>query len=86
MRLFQKKKIEDFHQRLWTGEHFLRIVTGVQQGDPLGPLQFAVALQLLALQLKKLFEYVPGKENTTPPLLSAWYLDDGYIIARHENL
>ena len=71
---------------LWTGEHFLRSVTDVQQGDPLRPLVFAVALQPLALQLKKLVESVPGNESTNPTLLSAWHLDDGYIIARHEKL
>ena len=39
-----------------------------------------------ALQLKKLLESVPGKECTTTTPLSAWYLYDGYIIARQENL
>ena len=37
---------------LWTGENFPRSVTGVQQGDPLGPLLFAVALHQLALELQ----------------------------------
>ena len=43
---------------LWTGEHFLRSVTAVQQGDPVETLLLAVALQPLALQLKKLVESV----------------------------
>ena len=38
------------------------------------------------MHLKKLVESVPGNESTTPTLLSAWYLDDGYIIVRHEKL
>ena len=62
---------------LWTGEQFLRSVTGVQQGDPLGISLFAVALQPQALQLKKLVESMPGNESTTPTRLSAWYLDYG---------
>ena len=67
-------------------QYLVRCVTAVQQGDPLGPLLFAVALQTLALLLKNLVESVPGNESTTPTPLSAWYLDDGYIISRHENL
>ena len=52
----------------------------------LGPLLFAVALQSLARHLKKLVKSVSGNENITPTLLSACCVDDGYIIARHENL
>ena len=33
---------------LWSGEDSIRSVRGVQQGDPLGPLLFAIALQPIA--------------------------------------
>ena len=43
---------------------------GVQQGDPLGPFGFALALHPI---IEKVREKVPGL------LINAWYLDDGTL-------
>ena len=70
---------------LWSGEDSIRSVRGVQQGDPLGSLLFASALQSIAADLRKRLQ---ESENSTdsPLLLSMSYLDDGYIIAKHHQL
>ena len=54
--------------RLQFGDFVLGSSTGVQQGDPLGPLLFAAALQPLAEQLR-----------SSPLDLSLFYLDDGVL-------
>ncbi|GJT74108.1 hypothetical protein Tco_1040833 [Tanacetum coccineum] len=56
--------------RLYYGEHTLRSYQGVQQGDPLGPLLFALVLHPLVCKIKESFSLS----------LHAWYLDDGNII------
>ena len=53
--------------------HEVNSAAGVQQGDPLGPLIFAAAIQPLALRLKELV--VQGAKLD----LVAFYLDDGVI-------
>ena len=50
-------------------------VQGVQQGDPLGPLLFALSLQEVLVELLSLFDEASGK---------IWYLDDGTIFGRLE--
>ena len=54
--------------RLQFGDFVLGSSTGVQQGDPLGPLLFAAALQPLAEELR-----------SSPLDLSLFYLDDGIL-------
>ena len=54
--------------QLQFGNATLQSSTGVQQGDPLGPLLFAAAVQPLALELK-----------AGPLDLSMFYLDDGLL-------
>jgi len=49
---------------------------GVQQGDPLGPFFFALALRPCCLKLKDVL-----KDS-----LSVWYLDDGTIVGRKEEV
>ncbi|GJV44339.1 ankyrin repeat-containing protein ITN1-like protein [Tanacetum coccineum] len=56
--------------RLYYGEHTLWSHQGVQQGDPLGPLLFALVLHPLIRKIKDSFSLS----------LHAWYLDDGTII------
>ncbi|GJV65666.1 putative reverse transcriptase domain-containing protein [Tanacetum coccineum] len=56
--------------RLYYGEHTLRSCQGVQQGDPFGPLLFALVLHPLICKIKDSFNLS----------LQAWYLDDGTII------
>ncbi len=49
--------------------------TGVQQGDPLGPLLFAITLHILVLELSAI---CPAAD------VHLWYLDDGNIIGSPE--
>ncbi|KAL6533604.1 hypothetical protein OROHE_013437 [Orobanche hederae] len=56
--------------RLYVGDYYIYSSTGVQQGDPLGPLLFALVLHQLIAKV--------NKQCTLS--LQAWYLDDGTII------
>ena len=62
------------HPNLLMGKYSLHSCCGVQQGDPLGPLGFALTLH-------------PIIEAEVPNLdLNAWYLDDGTLIGSPEDL
>ncbi|XP_026456101.1 uncharacterized protein LOC113357055 isoform X2 [Papaver somniferum] len=56
--------------RLYYMDHILSSSKGVQQGDSLGPLLFALTLHLLAKKIAMECEIE----------LQAWYLDDGTLI------
>ena len=45
--------------------------SGVQQGDPLGPLFFSLVLNVLISAITK--------DSSCPLLFHAWYLDDGAL-------
>ena len=62
---------------LHLGEHSILSSCGVQQGDPLGPLGFALTLQPI---LEKIKEEVPNL------LINAWYLDDGTLCGSASDL
>ena len=62
---------------LLLGTDSIRSCVGVQQGDPLGPLGFALTLHPL---IEKIRAEVPGL------LLNAWYLDDGTLMGSPEDL
>lgn len=50
------------------GDHTILSSSRVQQGDPLGPLGFVLALHPIVARIQRV---VPGL------LVNAWYLDDG---------
>ncbi|XP_076897210.1 uncharacterized protein LOC143550455 [Bidens hawaiensis] len=56
--------------RLYVGNDNIWSSTGVQQGDPLGPLLFALVLHPLVHRIRDRCEL----------LFHAWYLDDGTLI------
>ncbi len=61
---------------LFFGEHTLRSSEGAQQGDPIGPLAFSLALHPIILELKKRF----GLD------LLFFYLDDGVLAGEKEKV
>src|SRR6185369_2874890 len=62
---------------LFLGEVLLASMAGVQQGDPLGPLLFSLVLHPLVEKIQSLF---PNLD------LNVWYLDDGTIIGKREDV
>ncbi|KAL7610215.1 hypothetical protein Lser_V15G14394 [Lactuca serriola] len=62
--------------RLYLGNTHIRSSTGVQQGDPLGPLLFAIVLHPLLHKIR----------DNCKLLLHAWYLDDGTLIGDSEEV
>jgi hypothetical protein len=62
---------------LWFDRFEFRSESGVQQGDPLGPFLFCLALNVLVSLIK---EHCPNLK------LNCWYLDDGILIGTHADL
>jgi len=62
--------------RLYLGDGHIMYATGVQQGDPLGPLLFALVLHPLIHQVRDSYKL----------LLHAWYLDDGNLVGDSEEV
>ena len=59
------------------GDYTILSCSGVQQGDPLGPLAFSLVLHPLVERIQR---EVPGL------LLNGWYLDDGTLCGSPEDL
>ena len=59
------------------GEHTIFSRCGVQQGDPLGPLGFALTLQPIVERIKR---EVPNLR------INVWYLDDGTLCGSPDDL
>ena len=62
---------------LYLGSNTIHSCSGVQQGDPLGPLGFALTLHPLVERIKA---EVPNL------VLNAWYLDDGTLMGCPDDL
>ncbi|GKE30490.1 putative reverse transcriptase domain-containing protein, partial [Tanacetum coccineum] len=62
--------------RLYIGDTHIWSANGVQQGDPLGPLLFALILHPLLHKIK----------DSCKLLLHVWYLDDGTVIRDSEEV
>ncbi len=62
---------------LLMGNHSVLSCCGVQQGDPLGPLGFALTLQPIVDLIQS---EVPGLS------INAWYLDDGTLVGSPNDL
>ena len=60
------------HQKLWHPMGQLISASGVQQGDPLGPLLFALVLQCTIVKIS-------ADPQCEEMLLNCWYLDDGAL-------
>jgi hypothetical protein len=65
------------HPHLFMQEHRLQSCSGVQQGDPLGPLLFAITLQPV---LEKIRVECPGL------IMNSWYLDDGTLAGNARDI
>ena len=70
---------------LWSGVDSFPGARGVQKENPHGPLLFVIALQPIAADLRKRLQE-SGSSTNSSRLLSRWYFDDGYIIAKHHEL
>ncbi|GKA93275.1 putative reverse transcriptase domain-containing protein [Tanacetum coccineum] len=62
--------------RLYIGDTHICSATGVQQGDPLGPLFFVLVLHLLVHKIR----------DSCKLLLHAWYLNDETVIGDSEEV
>lgn len=70
----------DTRANLWVRDERFHSTCGMQQGDPLGPLYFAMAIHPILTDINTIM-----KRSTAPAFLS-FYLDDGIMIGTHVAL
>ena len=63
------------HPILWHPMGHLSSESGVQQGDPLGPLLFALVLH-------KVINAIDADDERLDQLYQAWYMDDGVLAGK----
>ena len=62
------------HSMLWCGSTRLESCSGIQQGDPLGPLAFSLGFHEVVEKVGELVQW------------QAWYLDDGIMLGSLDQL
>lgn len=62
---------------MYNGDDIIPCTAGVQQGDPLGPLLFAMGLHPIVETIQR---------ECPSLLMNAWYLDDGTIVGKTEDV
>ena len=62
---------------LFFGSRVISSESGVQQGDPLGPFLFSIVLHKLVKTISETFPHI---------LFNQWYLDDGVIVGKVEEV
>ena len=62
---------------LWFHDVTIESSEGVQQGDPLGPLLFSLGLRRITSAIKERFPHLA---------MQLWYLDDGVLIGKRDDL
>ena len=67
------------HPLLWSPMGTIMSESGVQQGDPLGPLLFCLVLQ-------KVLSAIASDPNCFDLLFHAWYIDDGVIAGSKQAI
>lgn len=79
---------ENVRPQLWVGDRRFLSVFEVQQGDPLGPELFALAMESILVDLNNQMrqqarEHEPHEGNQHSPALLASYVDDSIVIVEH---